>query len=268
MLLRRRHDTVPNLVAAVSGYAGHEQALRYEAWRKPELLRLTAQRPGSPRRCAESALGGDVKTVLAVAEAYPELKASASFVDLQRQLAATEDGLEQRASSTTIQSSATTTRPKRFPAVSWPRCSPFARGNSSRPRRPNVRTCRRGNDRLRRRGCGQPCVQRRVLFVGRSSRDCSPPAIAASAPCHVRSWPRDSRRRKPLANGGRVTPDAVPATLLDLAARRVVKIEDADGDTYACRLGSQPSGDLTAYESRVLALLRRKPRAALCRRGH
>jgi hypothetical protein len=61
-----------------------------------------------------------------------------------------------------------------------------------------------------------------------------------------------------LANGGRITPDAVPATLLDLAARRVVKIEDADGDTYACRLGSQSPGALTAYESRVLALLRRK----------
>jgi hypothetical protein len=66
-----------------------------------------------------------------------------------------------------------------------------------------------------------------------------------------------------LANGGRVTPDAVPATLLDLAARHVVKIEDADGDTYACRLGTQPSGALTAYESRVLALLRRKAEGGL-----
>jgi len=66
-----------------------------------------------------------------------------------------------------------------------------------------------------------------------------------------------------LANGGRITPDAVPATLLDLAARRVVKIEDAEGNTYACRLGPQPSSPLTAYEARVLSLLRRKAEGGL-----
>ncbi|HEY3195918.1 MAG TPA: hypothetical protein VGK42_11855 [Candidatus Dormibacteraeota bacterium] len=61
-----------------------------------------------------------------------------------------------------------------------------------------------------------------------------------------------------LANGGRLTPEAVPATLLDLAVRQAVKIEEAEQGTYTCRIGVGPSGILTAYESRVLALLRKR----------
>jgi len=92
VLLRRRHDLVPNLVSAVSGYAGHEQAaLRIVA--ETRAAAIGAQGPAA-RGDVESALDVRVKSVLAVAEAYPELKASASFVDLQRQLGATEDGLE------------------------------------------------------------------------------------------------------------------------------------------------------------------------------
>ncbi len=61
-----------------------------------------------------------------------------------------------------------------------------------------------------------------------------------------------------LANGGRLTPDAVPATLFDLAVRQALKIEEAEHGTYTCRIGTPPSGILTAYESRVLALLRKR----------
>ncbi len=61
-----------------------------------------------------------------------------------------------------------------------------------------------------------------------------------------------------LANGGRLTPDAVPATLFDLAARRAVRIEEPEPGRYSCRLAQSPSGLLTAYESRVLSLLRKK----------
>ncbi|HLQ61502.1 MAG TPA: hypothetical protein VK131_06540, partial [Candidatus Acidoferrales bacterium] len=61
-----------------------------------------------------------------------------------------------------------------------------------------------------------------------------------------------------LANGGRLTPDAVPATLLDLAARRLVAIEEAGPGAYGCRLGSRPPAALSAYESRVFELLRRQ----------
>jgi LemA protein len=92
VLLRRRHDLVPNLVSAVSGYAGHEQAaLRTVA--DTRAAAIGAHGPAA-RGEQESALEVGVKSVLAVAEAYPDLKASASFVELQRQLGATEDGLE------------------------------------------------------------------------------------------------------------------------------------------------------------------------------
>ena len=76
----------------MSGYAGHEASvLRGVA--EARAAAIAAKGPAA-RGDAESSLGGDVKTVLAVAEAYPALKASASFVELQEQLEATEDGLE------------------------------------------------------------------------------------------------------------------------------------------------------------------------------
>jgi LemA protein len=92
VLLRRRHDLVPNLVVAVSGYAGHESSVMRDV-AEARAAAIAAEGPAA-RGDAESSLGGDVRTVLAMAEAYPDLKASASFVDLQWQLASTEDGLE------------------------------------------------------------------------------------------------------------------------------------------------------------------------------
>jgi LemA protein len=92
VLLRRRHDLIPNLVVAVSGYAGHESSV-LQGVAGARAAAIAAKGP-SARGDAESTLGGDVRTVLAVAEAYPALKASASFLELQEQLAATEDGLE------------------------------------------------------------------------------------------------------------------------------------------------------------------------------
>ena len=61
-----------------------------------------------------------------------------------------------------------------------------------------------------------------------------------------------------LASGFKVTPDAVPATLLDLAARHVVEIERVDVDTYQCRLRAAGDGASTPYEGRVLELLRER----------
>jgi hypothetical protein len=61
-----------------------------------------------------------------------------------------------------------------------------------------------------------------------------------------------------LANSGKVTPDAVPATLLDLAARRVIEIEESEPHVYAVRVGGASTQGLTAYESRVLSLLHSK----------
>jgi len=92
VLLRRRHDLVPNLVATVSGYAGHEAAvLRGVA--DARAAALAASGPAA-RGQAESNLASNMRSVLAVAEAYPNLKASTAFAELQQQLTATEDGLE------------------------------------------------------------------------------------------------------------------------------------------------------------------------------
>ncbi len=92
VLLRRRHDLVPNLVVAVQGYAGHEsQTMRVVA--EARASAISAQ---GPRRIgeAESSLAGGVRSLFADAEAYPQLKASTSFVQLQQQLTSTEDGVE------------------------------------------------------------------------------------------------------------------------------------------------------------------------------
>jgi LemA protein len=88
--LTRRHDLVPNLVETVKGYAAHERQTLDDVTR----ARSMAAAPGSgptEQAAQEKALSGALRQLFAVAEAYPDLKASASFLDLQRQLADTED---------------------------------------------------------------------------------------------------------------------------------------------------------------------------------
>ncbi len=92
VLLRRRHDLVPNLVAAVQGYAAHESAT-FQAVAAARAAETGASGPRDASS-AEAELTVGVRRLFAVAEAYPDLKASASFVDLQQKLTATEDGLE------------------------------------------------------------------------------------------------------------------------------------------------------------------------------
>jgi LemA protein len=91
VLLRRRHDLIPNLVGAVQGYAGHESGALL-AVADSRAAAVAAQGPAA-RGDAESTVSGGVKDLLAVAEAFPDLKASTSFVDLQMKLTETEDGL-------------------------------------------------------------------------------------------------------------------------------------------------------------------------------
>ena len=88
--LNRRHELVPNLVEAVRGYAAHERSV-VDAVSAARALVLV---PGSSRAehaAQEAGLGRALGGLLAVAEAYPELQASAGFVELQRELATTED---------------------------------------------------------------------------------------------------------------------------------------------------------------------------------
>ena len=88
--LHRRHDLIPNLVDTVKGYAAHEKAVLESV----SQARQNALAPGAaPEEQArrEAGLSRVLKNLLAIAEAYPELKSSSSFLSLQEELANTED---------------------------------------------------------------------------------------------------------------------------------------------------------------------------------
>ncbi|MFX4263268.1 LemA family protein [Pelotomaculum propionicicum] len=90
--LKKRYDLVPNLVETVKGYAVHEKSV----FEKVTQARSTAMQSSSPadKARAENILGETLKSLFAVAEAYPELKASANFTQLQNQLQELENNIE------------------------------------------------------------------------------------------------------------------------------------------------------------------------------
>ncbi|OHA47851.1 MAG: hypothetical protein A2806_02295 [Candidatus Terrybacteria bacterium RIFCSPHIGHO2_01_FULL_48_17] len=90
--LKRRHNLIPNLVETVKGYAGHEKGV-FEKVTEARAKALNAQTP-KELGAAENMLTGALKSLFAVAEAYPDLKASSNFVELQRELTDTEDKIQ------------------------------------------------------------------------------------------------------------------------------------------------------------------------------
>jgi len=90
--LKRRHDLIPNLVETVKGYAAHEKST-FENVTKARSQAMQATTPAD-KAAAENQLTGALKSLFAVAEAYPELKASEEFTQLQASLNQTEDTIQ------------------------------------------------------------------------------------------------------------------------------------------------------------------------------
>lgn len=93
--LKRRYDLIPNVVETVKGYALHEREA-FENVTEARARALGAEQKGNPKEMAraENALSSTLKTLFAVAENYPDLKANANFLDLQRELADTENKIQ------------------------------------------------------------------------------------------------------------------------------------------------------------------------------
>ncbi len=87
--LKRRNDLIPNIVEAVKGYAAHERGT-FEAVTEARAAMAGAQGPAAAAE-ADNLLTAALGKLFAVAEAYPDLKASENFLQLQHELAATED---------------------------------------------------------------------------------------------------------------------------------------------------------------------------------
>lgn len=89
---KRRYDLIPNLVETVKGYAAHESG----TLAKVTEMRTRAMNASNPadKSAAENALSGTLKSLFAVSENYPLLKANENFLELQRELSDTENKLQ------------------------------------------------------------------------------------------------------------------------------------------------------------------------------
>jgi LemA protein len=94
VLLRQRHDELPKLIDVVRGHAGYERQLLDRL----TTLRASAGRgePDAQRLAAEDELSRGIGRLLATAEAYPELKASAAYLELQRRISGLEEQIAHR----------------------------------------------------------------------------------------------------------------------------------------------------------------------------
>ena len=90
--LKRRWELIPNLVETVKGYARHEQST-FEKVTAARTQAMQARTPGE-HAAAEANLQGVLKSLFALAEAYPELRANENFLGLQRELSAIEEAIQ------------------------------------------------------------------------------------------------------------------------------------------------------------------------------
>ena len=93
--LKRRYDLIPNLVETVKGYAGHERET-LEKVTKARTEAMAAQQTGDTKKQAEAEnmLSSTLKSIFALSENYPDLKANTNFLELQRELSDTENKIQ------------------------------------------------------------------------------------------------------------------------------------------------------------------------------
>ncbi|NCU39063.1 LemA family protein [Candidatus Saccharibacteria bacterium] len=92
--LKRRADLIPNLVETVKGYASHEKAVFENVTKaRTAVMDATSKGPAETAK-AENQFEGALKSLFAVAEAYPDLKANQNFLQLQQELVDTEDKIQ------------------------------------------------------------------------------------------------------------------------------------------------------------------------------
>lgn len=91
--LKRRYDLVPNLVNTVKGYATHESSA-FENVTKARTMAMGVQGATAGHAEAENMLTGALKSIFAIAEAYPDLKANQNFLSLQNELSDTENKIQ------------------------------------------------------------------------------------------------------------------------------------------------------------------------------
>ena len=90
--LKRRYDLIPNLLETVKGYAKHEkQTLEAVVEARNTAMKATST---EQKGKAEEALSGTLKSIFALSESYPDLKANTNFLELQRELTDTEDKIQ------------------------------------------------------------------------------------------------------------------------------------------------------------------------------
>ncbi len=90
--LKRRYDLIPNLIESVKGYAAHEKSV-FENVTAARSAAMSAQGPVAKGQ-AENMLSGALKSMFAVSEAYPDLKANQNFLALQGELSDTENKIQ------------------------------------------------------------------------------------------------------------------------------------------------------------------------------
>ena len=105
--LQRRHDLIPNLVETVKGYAAHEQRT-FEAVIAARAQAMSVRGSAATQSPAENSVVDGMRQLLAISEAYPQLRASYHFLQLQEQLVTTENRIQAARRFTTATCATTT----------------------------------------------------------------------------------------------------------------------------------------------------------------